>query len=174
MCHQTHRDTAAEHRADSLAVIVTGLLAIDIRRSADSAAAHDTTQRLRAAFRASGIRGARTQRVADSLRAVVDAVPDTMVSKRLAQQLADSLGGVIHATGAQRDTAEHLLAIAVRQRLASDSTARAWRVTATALQANLRAALKGRRWGCVAGVGATAGVSQYALGVGFTCGRKVA
>jgi|SRR6266850_4191249 len=173
LCRPDRSGEAAQHRADSLATVVDSLKQFDERRAADSAAAADTTLRLKTALVIAARHGAATQRSEDLLRATLDAVADTMVPKRLVQELVDTLDSMIHIREAQRDTALRLFAISERQRVQSDSAAREWRLAAARLQSELAASLKrsNSRYGCTAGAGAAIGYQGYAAGFGFTCGR---
>lgn len=172
MCRPDRTGEEAQHRADSLAVVVDSLEARDSARTLADRAADDTLAQLRAANRRLGQRVASTAAYGDSLTRALRVWADSMVPKRLVLAFIDSTQATIQLQARQIVGLERASSIADRQRISADSAADAWRRVAVRLEGELAAALKraNSRWGCTVGVGATAGISQNAAGASGTCG----
>lgn len=175
MCRPDRTGEAAQHRADSLAVVVDSLTIRDQNRTALDRAADGMIAALRVANRQLAQRAQIATLYGDSLTRALRIWADSMVPKRLVIQTLDTLNVVLALQAQQIVGLERASALADQRRLAADSMAALWRLAALRYQVELAGALKraNRRWGCTAGLGATAGISQYAAGLGVTCGRRL-
>lgn len=174
VCRPDRTGEAAQHRADSLATVVDQLVLADSLRQRAARADADTVAALKA--RAGWLRdhAAVASKMSDSLMRALRVWADSVVPKRLVIVALAAQDTVIRTQAMHIGALERTIEIERRGRLAADSAVRAWTTVALQLRTELAAAVRrsNRRWGCTAGAGATAGISQYAAGVGFTCGRR--
>jgi hypothetical protein len=180
VCRGDRGSEAAQRTADSLQVLADSFADIDAHRAIAMRADSQRLARLAVENQRLAVRGATSQRRADSLGGLV---LDTasVVPRPIYDATVQEYRGLVQVREVERDSARAEAGIWKVQAFAADSSARRWEGLAQAYRVQLQQALKRSKWGCYGGIGASLGYGFVGdrpgvgtvAGLGVTCGKRL-